>query len=203
MSAASRNCTILVLLCCLRCPAADSDYYHQYLRLTDTNSIRQVTNAVLVDTNNKTAKLKNVVLCLQKMREQGQVGDIHLGMTMDEIVARWGKPSQLNCWCRNRFCYGDCTLYFHGDSLYSVYLEESALFDHGLSARSNLKQWTEVLGQPSLRNDDVYGTSLAFETRGTIRTVLSLTFDPDGEMLDPPKVILDPIISNWFKPSRP
>jgi hypothetical protein len=162
-----------------------------------------VTNAVLVDTNNKAAKLTNLTLSLRKMRENGEVGDIHLGMTMDEVVARWGKPFLLAPMCGNDFLFGDCSLHFRGDSFQSVYFDENAVFDHGLSARSNLKQWTNILGQPSRRDDDRYGTCLVYETRAAIRTVLYLTFDPDGDTMFPPHLVLDPITTNWVKPSQP
>jgi hypothetical protein len=186
----------------MRCLAADSDYYQQYLRFVDTNSPSGIAKAALEDTNNKAPKLANTVLSLQKMREQGQIGNIHLGMTMDEVVARWGKPFGLYPMCGNRFYFSDCNLYFQGNSLHSVYLNGTPLFDHGLSVKSNLKQWTQVLGQPSSRHDDAQGSTLAYETRGAIHTGLFLMFDPDGDMKVPPTLHLDPL-TNWFKPTQP
>jgi hypothetical protein len=32
---------------------------------------------------------------LTKLRASGEVSGVHLGMTMDEVVARWGKPAKL------------------------------------------------------------------------------------------------------------
>ncbi len=131
--------------------------------------------------------------------------DIRLGMTMDQVVARWGKPFYLhpNCDGGHRFRFGDCSLVFRGDSLNKVRFQDTAIFTDSLSAKSNRDQWMKVLGQPTVRNDDNYGSALVYETRASVRTVLLLTFDSDGDAKFPPCLYLDAPLTNWFRSSRP
>jgi hypothetical protein len=132
-----------------------------FLSLVDTNAvlIKGVTNAVLVDKNNRAPKLTNTVLSLLKLATEGEVGNIRLGMTMDEIVTRWGKPIWLhpNCDGGHLLNFTDCSLVFRGNSLSKVRFQETALFDQGLSAQSNLQQWRQVFGEPTLLNTHPHG----------------------------------------------
>ena len=198
---------LALLLCCIRSPAADLDFYHCFLSLVDTNDLRVegATNALLVDVNNTEPKLTNSVISLQKLRTDGVVGSIRLGMTMQEVVARWGKPIWLNPRCDggHRFVFTDCSLVLQGNSLCKLRFGETGVFDNSLSARSSLKDWVQALGQPTLRNDNVNGSSLVYETRGRVRTVLLLIFHPTGDLVFPPTLYLDAPLTNWSKAPRP
>ena len=151
------HCAVLTLLCCFRCSASDLDFYHRFLSLVDTNDLfHWVTNSALIDRNNTAPKLTNSVISLQKLRTEGEAGNIRLGMTMEDVVACWGKPVMLHPKCDggHRFTFTDCSLVFTGNSLSKVRFRETAVFDRGLSAQSNLRDWEQVLGEPTLENKD-------------------------------------------------
>lgn len=210
MKCAHNILVFVVAAYCFRSVAADDAFYQRFLRDSDTNNpsslksrLGSLLSPMLVDTNNTAAKMPNVVVNLEKLTQRGEFADLRLGMTMDEIVARWGKPTWLHPRCDggHRFRFRDCTLVFRGNSLHKVRFEESAVFDHGLLAISKREDWVHALGPPTQRNDGAY-CSLVYEKRGAIRAVLLLTFTPDGEMVAPPTVYLNPDITNWFKPMQ-
>ncbi len=97
---------VFVLLCSLHCFGADDSFFQHYVRLVVTN-----VTTPLVDTNNTSPKLKDIVSPLDRLRAAGEVGGVRLGMTMDEVVQRWGKPRNLyaNCGPGARFNYVDAT----------------------------------------------------------------------------------------------
>ena len=196
-----------LLLCCIGCSAAELDFYSRFLSLANTNDWRAqgVTNALLVDVNNTAPKLTNSAILLQRLRTEGEVGSIRLGMTMEEVVTRWGKPIWLHPRCDggHKFSFADCSLVFVGNSLNKVRFRNTAFFDQGLSAESDFKAWQKVLGEPTLVNGNSYGSVAVYEKTGTVRTVLLLTFEPDGEVKFPPAVYLDPPLTNWLNKSQP
>jgi hypothetical protein len=202
-----RRLAIFALLCCIKCSASDLDFYHRFLSLVDTNESRAagVTNGALVDKSNTAPRLTNAAISLQKLTTDGEVGNIRLRMTMDEVIARWGKPTSLHPRCDggHLFNFTDCSLVFQGNSLYKVRFQGSAIFDQGLSGQSNIKQWGQVLGEPTAVNKDAHGSRVVYERHGRVRTVLFLTFDPDGDAKFPPALYLDPPLTNWFKKSQP
>jgi hypothetical protein len=203
MKAIHLHCTMLMLLCCFKCSASGPDFYQRFVSLVDTNALVQqwVTNSDLVDKNNTAPKLTNSVISLHKLRTEGEVGNIRLGMTMQDVVACWGKPILLHPKCDggHRFSFTDCSLVFTGNSLSKVRFGATAVFDQGLSAQSNFKHWEDVLGQPTLRN----GSTVVYEEHGKVRTVLLLTFEPNGDWIFPPALYLDPPLTNWFKKPQP
>jgi hypothetical protein len=206
MSTIKYTLAFIVALVCFGCLADDS-FYQRYLSLVDTSGtfLRGHTSPLLVDTNNTTAKITNVVIRLDNLRTNGEFAGIHLGMTTDEVVARWGMPRGLQCSSATGPClsFADTRLRFKGDALDHVYIPEAARFDHDLRGDSALKDWVRVLGEPTMRKDDQYGSSLVYETRGVVRTVLLLTFDPDGDMRFPPSLWREPDLTKWFKPLKP
>src|SRR5262245_38968727 len=90
---------IIVTLFCLKRLAADSSFYQRYVSIVDTSGKwpTGLKSPLLVDTNNTTAKLTNAVIRLDNLRTNGEVAGVCLGMTTDEVVARWGKPPGLQC----------------------------------------------------------------------------------------------------------
>jgi hypothetical protein len=187
-----RSLRILALaLCCFSSRAADDRFYGDFLRFADTNDMnpRGLSSPLLVDTNNATPKIGKSVLQLDKLKAGGQIGDICLGMTMGEVVGRWGKPMRLYSHCGGgpRLVFSDASLYFRGNALKRISLPDTAILDKGLLAQSSLTNWVRVLGEPSKRTDDQYGLYIRYETA---RAVICLCFDPDGTMKFPPWVEL-------------
>jgi hypothetical protein len=179
--------------------AGEDEFYHRFLSLVDTNKTWQsgATNALLIDPSNKTPKLTNHPVSLQNLTGKGEVGSIRLGMTMNDVVIRWGKPIRLEPRCDDgtRLSFTDCALVFQDNCLNKVRFRDTAVFDQGLSAKSNFKAWRQVLGEPTLR----HGHTVLYESHGTISTVLFLSFFDDDEPIFPPTIYLDPPLTNWFK----
>jgi len=195
----------IVSLVCFR-GSADDSFYQRYLSLVDTSGtfLNGHTSPLLVDTNNTAAKIGNVVIRLDNLRTNGEIAGIRLGMTTDEVVARWGMPRGLQCSSMTGPClaFADTRLRFKGNALDYVHIPKEARFDHDLRGNSALKDWVRVLGEPTMRKDDQFGSSLVYETRGATRTVLLLTFDHDGEMRFPPSLYCEPDLTKWFKPIK-
>lgn len=201
------NLLFVVALACLKCVAADESYYHRYLRLVDTSVTwpTGLQSPLLVDTNNTTAKLTNLVIRLDSLRTNGEIADIRLGMTTDEVVACWGMPRGLQCSRAVGPCpsYTDVRLNFKGNALDYIHIPKTARFDHQLRGDSPLNDWIHVLGEPTMRRDDQFGSSLVYETRGVVRTGLLLTFNSDGETSFSSALWRDPDLTKWFKPAKP
>jgi hypothetical protein len=164
-------------LCAFSCLAADDSFYRNFLTIADTNISRAVLieSPLLIDTNNTAPKLANSVISLEKLRAEGKVGEVHLGMSMDEVVACWGKPKVFYCRCGGgpRFIFNDVTLVFQSNALMRIYLPDKAVFDCGPWDQSTLNDWIRVLGLPSGRTDHRYGSDLRYETP---HAVLYLSF---------------------------
>ncbi len=197
---------LFLSLCWFRSLGADDSFFLRYVGLLNTNDTRPIAvhSTSVVDTSNTAPKLESIEISLDKLRSAGEVGDIRLGMTMDQVVLHWGKPKSLyaNCGPGPRFIYADVTLNFTSNALDRIYLPESARFTSGLRADSKLGDWVRVLGEPTMRNNRS-GISLAYETKATIRTVLLLSFDSDGNPRSCPTPWRDPALTNWFRVSAP
>src|SRR6266850_684907 len=102
------------------CWGADQGVYSAFLSLVGTNAMRPVAikSPLLVDTNNLAPKLANLVLSLADCGAKGEVGAIHLGMTMDEVIGSWGKPRHIwsRCWGGPLSSYGDASVVFDPSS---------------------------------------------------------------------------------------
>jgi hypothetical protein len=175
-------------LCCLTSQAADDEFYRLFLSLVDTNdtSPRAISSPLLVDTNNTEPKLTNV-MDLEKFLAEGQAGDLRLGMTMGEIKTRWGKPQRFrsNCGGGPLLGYNEISLVFQNNGLQTVYLPKTFQFNHGLSMKSNVKDWIRILGEPARRT----GSPLhIYYWYATPRAVLFLNFDSDGATAFAPRL---------------
>jgi len=186
-----RVTSLLLMAFCLSVRGADEQFYRNFLALADTNdpAPRLLKSPVLVDTNNTAAKLSGTVIQLDRLRAEGQVADLRLGMTMTEVVSRWGKPKAFysNCDGGPRFIFADTSVVFRGNGLRRIRLPERTVFDRGLQGDSSLADWIRVLGQPSNRRDNQYGSYVTYETA---KAVIALAFEPDGSMKFPPTVEL-------------
>jgi hypothetical protein len=151
------------------CRGAESSFYRVFSDSVGTNGLMHpvaVTSPLLVDTNNTVFKLGGTTNNLAAMRDSGEISGIRLGMTMSEVVAKWGKPRGFwsRCCGGHRFCYSDVSLVFHGDSLWDVCVpagsnvDESAgqslHFEKDLSATSRIDAVVRVLGEPTRRVTD-------------------------------------------------
>jgi hypothetical protein len=139
------------------CSAAE-DYYHTYVNLLGTNIARNilVDSPLLIDTNNLAPKLGASVINLAETVTNCQIGQVRLGMTMEEVVAGWGKPRKIwpSCFGGARFIYGDVNVIFElgSNSVISVYcMSHSRMprFAGGLSPSSEQSEFLRVLGAPS------------------------------------------------------
>jgi hypothetical protein len=139
------------------CSAAE-DYYHTYLSLLGTNIARNVMvdSPLLVDTNNWAPKLAASVINLAETLTNCQIGHVRLGMTMEEVVAGWGKPGWIwpRCFGGARFIYWDVNVIFElgSNSVISIYCNTHSRmprFSGELSPLSELSEFIRVLGTPS------------------------------------------------------
>jgi len=153
---------VLILVSVMRCWSADQDSYRTFLSIVSSSGNVPITSPVLVDTNNLTPKLTNLVVSLPDTKATGRLGDIRLGMTMEQVIDRWGKPEWIwpRCFGGPRFCYSDVNVIFEpgSNSVLSVLCIHASRLPHfanGLSASSSIPEFVRVLGTPSAR----YGPS--------------------------------------------
>jgi hypothetical protein len=176
---------VAAMFYCVSSLAADDGFYRRFLTAIGNNDGQQVhiTSPFLVDTNNSVPKLTNAVINLDKLKATGELSGMRLGMTMQEVVTRWGKPRGFwsNCFGGPRFIYADLNVIFDPgkDSVMSFYCYEPVLphLDGGLSASSSIDDFVKVLGKPTKTEKDSY-SFLVYETS---RSVLSVGFN--GEKL--------------------
>jgi hypothetical protein len=158
---------ILVVLATVSCGSTKSDFYQVFMASVTTNDLARavlVTSPALVDTNNTAPKLAATTNSFRDMREQGTVSGVSLGMSMSQVVARWGKPPWFYTRCGSgpRFNYSDVALVFHGNSLWEVRVYRAAFghwsppvgpaqFGEGLSMKSSAQDLIRVLGEPTRR----------------------------------------------------
>lgn len=178
---------------------AESDFYRSFLSAVSTDDLQRlgvvVTSPTLADTNNTALKLAAFTNSFSVMRERGEMSEIRLGMSMSEVVAKWGKPPRLfaNCGGGPHFSYSDASLVFHGNVLWEVYIpgrnnpDQSFLrprvinFEAGLTASSKIQDCVRILGKPNkTTNWKNVLDYLVYEARDH---VMILAFDADsGEL---------------------
>lgn len=183
--------SLITMASCLNSRAADGEFYKTFLTMADTNDMRPqlLESPLLVDTNNTGTKLTNAMIQLDKLLTHGQIADLKFGMTMDEVVARWGKPKRFYSRCGGgpRFLFTDVALVFCGNELHQVRPLETLLFDKGITSESNLKEWTQACGEPTRRVDSPRDRH-AYVLYQSVHCALSLHFDEDGKMFFPPVI---------------
>jgi len=155
---------LLLLLCGFGSPALGGEYYQAFISSVATNrdSYSWLCDyPILVDENNTGAKLTGGTLDLQRLKKHGEVSGVRLGMTMDKVVGRWGKPPRGYAprGCLHgltTFMYEDVALAFQGDRVETIEFCPRMRFAGGLSTESKPDDFTRVLGSPTERA--VYGT---------------------------------------------
>jgi hypothetical protein len=141
------------------CSAAE-DYYHNYLSLLGTNDVWRkvrIDFSPLIDTNNTAPKLAASVINLREAMTNCQIGDIRIGMTMEQVVAHWGKPERFwpRCYGGPLFTYRDISVIFEPGSNSVLFVHCNAArmprFAEGLSATLDIPEFIRVLGSPTAR----------------------------------------------------
>jgi hypothetical protein len=152
----TRSLLVAVLLCSLGLPVLGGDFYQQFLSSVDTNQFTQPLGALpgLVDTNNTGIKVTNAVVDLERLKQSGEVSRVRLGMTMQEVVDRWGKPKGGWSRCLHgliTLSYTGVSLGFEGNRLETIRFSPSAKLARGLSPTSQVEEFVRVLGAPTSR----------------------------------------------------
>jgi hypothetical protein len=166
-----RSFPTVVLLCSLGSPIFGGDFYEQYLSAVDTNEFTQPFGALpgLVATNNTGIKVTNAVVDLKSLKQSGEISRVRLGMTMQEVVDRWGKP--MGGWSRClhgliTFSYTGVSLGFEGNRLETIRFSPPARLAGGLSANSKMGEFVRVLGAPTSQAGSEDRGSLAYLSAG-------------------------------------
>jgi hypothetical protein len=153
--------SLLVLaFSCLLTFAGEDQYYRQFLSLVDTNSPYPQGGRIplLTDTNNSASKVTGT-LNLVRLKEQDGIAGIHLGMTMEQVAAKWGKPLWLYSRCFHgmpTMAYNYVQLGFEGNSLKAIRFntdwdDSKVHFEKDLSTTSPAGVWVKELGEPAAR----------------------------------------------------
>jgi hypothetical protein len=147
------------------------DFYQQFISLVDTNGFTRPLWALptLIDTNNSGIKVTNTVLDLGNLKQGGEISGVRLGMTMQAVVDRWGKPQGGWSRCMHgliTFFYNGVSLGFEGNRLETICLFPSGRFAGGLSSDSQAKEFVQVLGPPTERKMSGNNCSLVYLSPG-------------------------------------
>jgi len=151
---------------------AEQDYYQEFIRVFGSNSWSRSTPvaAFLINATNTGLKITNAVVDLKDVMASGEVSGVRLGMTMDELVARWGKPPEMHIigsqgWLSGpfpavRFSYSKLEVQFEPrtNAVKMLGFDARPLrLASGLSTRSKTNDFVAVLGRPE-RIQNVKGT---------------------------------------------
>ena len=195
---------ISLLLCALAGPAVGQEYYKAFQTFVATNSHAKndwILAPHLVDTNNTALKTTYVLLSVDTAKGLASFGGVRLGMTMEEVVATWGKPIRALRWCQGggpHFNYTGAKVIFDGTNncVRMLYLFgegiESTRGEKGLTVQSNMEDWIRVLGPPA-RRSQVRAGYMASATYEHAHTTMTLHFAPGGapmvsiQLEQPPK----------------
>jgi hypothetical protein len=165
-SDAERIALITLLLLFLQLEAAaETNFYGHLLGVSKNYPIPHwVSSSELTDTNNTAVKIPNLIINLQSLGEKGEIAGIRLGMTMDQVVARWGKPPKLYSHCGGgpRFFFSDTSLVFRDNVLSIIWIPEQAI-------TLDRAACVDVLGKPTSRKHN--------------GTFLELLYEHDGQRL--------------------
>ena len=195
---------ISLALCALAGPVVGQEYYKAFQAFVATNQEAKndwILARHLVDTNNTALKTTNLLFSLDPAKGLASIGGVRLGMTMEEVVATWGKPIRALRWCQGggpHFNYTGAKVIFDGTNncVRMLYLFgegiKSARGDKGLTVQSNMEDWIRVLGPPARRSQVSAGYT-ASATYEHAQTTLHFSFAPGGA----------PLVSiQWEQPSK-
>jgi hypothetical protein len=173
---------LFVVFYCVGSFAAEGDFYllfqravtnyYQPLPHTATNGqLIEMDSPLLVDTNNMGSRATNVLLHLEALKANGEPSGIRLGMRMEDVVARWGKPLFIDPQCSGypHFGYSEAGVYFEPttDSVRAFHVDLVELA-RTLPTWPTVEDCIRKVGRPSQRIDRDKGTSscLVYEKPG-------------------------------------
>ena len=195
---------ISLALCALAGHAVGQEYYKAFQTFVATNSHDKndwILAPHLVDTNNTALKTTNMVLSVDTAKGVASSGGVRLGMTMEEVVATWGKPIRALRWCQGggpHLNYAGAKIIFDGTNncVRMLYLFgdgiKSTRGEQGLAVQSNMEDWIRVVGRPA-RRSEVGAGYMASATYEHAQTTMTLHFAPGGapmvsiQLEQPPK----------------
>ena len=143
-----------------------------------------IKSAFFVDTNNTALKVANTVVDLNKVKADGEICGVRPGMSMEEVVGRWGKPVFMwsRCYGGPRFAFKDVDIVFEPNSnsvkLIFMNIDRVFRFENGLNPWSSTNDLIQVLGAPTRRTKSIFGFQFIYEIP---RGILDLEFDPESE----------------------
>ena len=169
--------TILIAVAALNCGGAEQDYFSHFVGAAETNNpnLYSIRSPFLVDTNNAAPRVTNSIINLHELLSSRELSGIRLGMTMGEVIARWGKP--LEIWSRctfpyPTFHYTDVNLGFRGNSLDGIGLNVSnCRLEDGASAQPSMEECIRRLVVPKSRRESDIFCRLVYEVSGTTLTL--------------------------------
>jgi hypothetical protein len=161
MNVVWQNFVSILLLTSSSLFALGDEYYQQFCAVRGTNVSRnlRIQAPLLLDTNNVAFKVTNLVMALTQARGRGELAGIRIGMTMQEVVAAWGKPPQyIWSWCYGgpRLCYTDASAIFDPltNQVIKVRLEVSPHLSEIPSPAITVEDAIRALGLPSERTEN-------------------------------------------------
>jgi len=152
----------VLLTLCRDVPAADQEYFDRFLSVTSSWHGGFVTDSSLVDTNSSFPIPTDGTVSLSELRHRGELCGVRLGMSMNEVVHKWGKPNMLYPYCLigPRLWYtgsgsdlsSGVTLFFASNRLQVIILSGKRLndmrFEEGLSGIMEEQAIRAALGPP-------------------------------------------------------
>jgi hypothetical protein len=152
---------IIAVLCCWGSFAAEQNIYARFLTAARADAEQPIRDPSLTDTNNLASKVANAGMSLQELKTNGEIGTIRVGMTMEEIVACWGKPKCIwtNCYGGPRFVYTDSDVIFATSSncVNAIFIRRLPIFENGVTAPT-ISELIGLLGEPESRDHYYDGT---------------------------------------------
>ena len=131
----------------------ETDYYSRLRAsvIMTLPGVQRITDQTLINTNNTTMKTRGCVFLLDQIAAGGPIGDIRLGMALDEIIHAWGNPPEAwwNYQGGPRLDYKGVTLYFASNKLSGVCLHSPELrhlrFQPDVPPRADIERWQQAI----------------------------------------------------------
>jgi len=165
------------------CLAGESSYFRSFQSECGDKAVPfQVTSGPLVDTNNSLPTVRGKPVSLS----MSGIGGVRIGMSMDQVVALWGKPVSIGCCMAGRpsFSYDDVWVRFETNEVMEIGLYTSRpwtpQFAGGLVPISRQEEWMRSLGKPQRLETNDSIVSIYYETN---HTRMTLTFDIQDKQL--------------------
>src|SRR5207249_4838362 len=138
------------------CGAGEIRFYPRLSSLIDPNGpLTGITSPLLTETNNTAAKVVNATAILPQIKRSGEIAGIRLGMTAEEVVARWGRPRWIwsRCYGGPRLCYSGASIVLEptANSVKTILLEMGSGDTRGRSHPFTVSQSLTAFGEPTSR----------------------------------------------------